>query len=1113
MFNFDGSFRRLPIQSLGGSSVETDRTQLIKKAQIERKKREDLRIKHLSTIKIQKLIRSFHHRQVIKRQERVNYENYLKTNRLENFQDLEFLLKRLLYFYELDDSAKLISLCQFIIKNINKFLELVLTSNDENIKIQWQFRVKKLLTICLKQIFASTSSIAIPMRTIEIFTSYESIRKLAPPDVNEQEILKFLKREFSYMIEQNYFHNVRKMLDEKINEDTYDEITTMPKTEMSKVILEMIERPLKLVNDLNYDEEFDSKILASFVIEILSKDSNYTICNFIIPSLASKPFFPFVKLINFLYNVHQKVTRTDNNNRGEGGKLFKNIKFNGYLLYAILHLDVNYLDQIINRNLLQQYLTLIGTMTNCIYKLPKANEYTKFSNFDDSDDNIRDTNDSDDSDDENTQDEEMQPQFERLILLDVIQQINDESRVNVIVKNIDSVLNLPDVIHSICVIAHNLMIYNRAAMNEYRLLDLLAFKPKFIRALWYTLLTSKTDNDQLSISILSRGITIPPDQSDKVIPILAAFCALLGRLLSTLHDGEFYYCSFGNDAHSDMSDASTENIEPIANNAMPFHIKDIIHMCLTLKELSIGLVELAFPETRSAIRDHYRSILLGNESDYQDNAVINQEKTIWTQLLKVCVSLLRQFHTRDLRCGFCPPENWIAPTLNIPLDRPNDLTFSRRRGPRPFQPIRDFTKKDLEEGPPISTKQIRSITILKEIPFVVPFNKRYEVLQGLLAAEKLRSQGDMQGFLQGPQTHITVRRTHLYEDAFDKLSPENEPNLRTKFRVQMINEQGLEEAGIDGGGIFREFLSELIKSSFDPNKGFFILTKDNMLYPNPSASIIHENYKQHYYFIGRMLGKALFENLLVELPLAEFFLSKLAGRHTDIIDVHQLTSLDPDMHKNLMKLKSYTENDFKELGLDFTVVCDDLGDTRVVELKPDGSNITVNSTNWIEYIQAMADFKLNRQIHEQCKAFRQGLANVLSISWLYMFNTKELQVLISGAEIPVDVEDLMKFTRYGGDYNPEHETIKMFWNVVRNFNDLQRRQLLKFVTSCSRPPLLGFKDLDPPFCIQNAGDDADRLASASTCMNLLKLPTYADEVTMKEKLLYSIQSGVGFELS
>jgi ubiquitin-protein ligase E3 C len=226
-----------------------------------------------------------------------------------------------------------------------------------------------------------------------------------------------------------------------------------------------------------------------------------------------------------------------------------------------------------------------------------------------------------------------------------------------------------------------------------------------------------------------------------VVPILATFCALFGRLLSTLHDGEFFYCNFDIDENS-MNGIQSSNVEPIENKVMPFQIKDVVHMCLTFKELAIGLVELAFPETRTALKDHYRNIFAGSDEDAGRNSRMNQEKTIWSQLLKVCVSLLRQLHTRDLRSNFCPPENWIAPTLNIPLDRPNDLHFSsRRRGPRPFQPIRDFTRKNLEEGPPMSTKQIRSITILKEIPFVVPFNKRFEVLQGLLAAEKLRSQG------------------------------------------------------------------------------------------------------------------------------------------------------------------------------------------------------------------------------------------------------------------------------------------------------------------------------------------------------------------------------------
>ena len=85
--------------------------------------------------------------------------------------------------------------------------------------------------------------------------------------------------------------------------------------------------------------------------------------------------------------------------------------------------------------------------------------------------------------------------------------------------------------------------------------------------------------------------------------------------------------------------------------------------------------------------------------------------------------------------------------------------------------------------------------------------------------------------------------------------------------------------------------------------------------------------------------------------------------------------------------------------------------------------------------------------------------------------------------------------------------------VVTGLGEDQKRALLKFVTSCSRPPLLGFKvsfllyrisldldhydhhsdvmqDLDPPFCIQNSGADTERLPTASTCMNLLKLPDF-----------------------
>ena len=82
-----------------------------------------------------------------------------------------------------------------------------------------------------------------------------------------------------------------------------------------------------------------------------------------------------------------------------------------------------------------------------------------------------------------------------------------------------------------------------------------------------------------------------------------------------------------------------------------------------------------------------------------------------------------------------------------------------------------------------------------------------------------------------------------------------EPNLRHRIRVSFINPIGLTEAGIDGGGLFREFMNELLKSSFNPIRGLFKLTSDSYLYPNPNIAFIDENFGRHYYFLGRILGK------------------------------------------------------------------------------------------------------------------------------------------------------------------------------------------------------------------------------------------------------------------
>lgn len=56
------------------------------------------------------------------------------------------------------------------------------------------------------------------------------------------------------------------------------------------------------------------------------------------------------------------------------------------------------------------------------------------------------------------------------------------------------------------------------------------------------------------------------------------------------------------------------------------------------------------------------------------------------------------------------------------------------------------------------------------------------------------------------------------------------------------------------------------------------------------------------------------------------------------------------------------------------------------------------------------------------------------------------------------------YTRYIG-YKEGDATVRAFWEVVAEFDDATKSDLLMFVTSCPRPSFLGFEALNPPFTI------------------------------------------------
>ncbi|KRY69971.1 Ubiquitin-protein ligase E3B, partial [Trichinella pseudospiralis] len=459
---------------------------------------------------------------------------------------------------------------------------------------------------------------------------------------------------------------------------------------------------------------------------------------------------------------------------------------------------------------------------------------------------------------------------------------------------------------------------------------------------------------------------------------------------------------------------------------------------------------------------------------------------------------------------------------------------------RPFVPKDFWLMKDLKSSVflnEVNRGNKKALFIKQRIPHVIPHRERIKLFRKYVASEKA-SLAAARLFEDQMSVIITIHRARIVEDGFRQLSQLPGRILKGIVRVKFINEQGLDEPGIDQDGVFKEFLEEVIKNIFDPALNLFKLTSEGHLYPSPT-SYIHENYLLLFEFIGKMLGKAVYEGICVDILLASFFINHLIGRTASKYhsSIDELSSLDADLYKQLTFIKHY-EGDMNDLGLTFACDEDILGEVVTHELRPGGRTIPVTKENKISYVHLMAHYRMFVQIKDQIAAFMRGFHAIISPEWLRMFSADEFQRLLSGDTCDIDLHDLRKHTQYFGGFHNNHRVIVWLWEILANdFSVEERRLFLKFVTSCSKPPLLGFEYLEPPFSIRcvEVNDDEDegdtlgsvirgflairkedpvsRLPTTSTCFNLLKLPNYHRKSTLRDKLRYAIHCGTGFELS
>ncbi|GLA19421.1 hypothetical protein AnigIFM62618_007092 [Aspergillus niger] len=714
----------------------------------------------------------------------------------------------------------------------------------------------------------------------------------------------------------------------------------------------------------------------------------------------------------------------------------------------------------------------------------------------------------------------------------------------------------------------------------------------------------------------TRSPEISQVERDEEWTIILLFLELYTFVLKVMDDEEFFSSESSFTASSNTRVSWTkESALPLKDiKDMTIFLKNL---GFTLYWNSADLSEKEATQDTGGIRSYFSSSAAPPDAiaSVRDIEMKNKEKGLpgvtgipLDYFKGLVTGLLRMIHERDSRRKFLPDGHWLMTSRFdmegfIPAvvaeeenrhqlqdedeeEEQDDLMSDAYFEPSPgligtgrAQQTRRIEALRRRQQQAARRKQLEAVAprmeILRNMPFFIPFPTRVQIFREFIYRDQMRrrqgyidpdawrmsvAQASMGRLIDGrpavqdilSRHHANIRRESIFKDAFDEFY-ELGDGLKEPIQITFIDKFNTTEAGIDGGGVTKEFLtsvtSEAFKSTSDLN--LFEENDQHLLYPNPAAveqrrellrqlgfventAEWNENVRdllRRYEFLGRIIGKCLYEGILVDVNFAPFFLLKWAltggtgsaQRETAYrANLNDLKDLDQGLYQGLLQLKNYP-GDVEDFSLNFTVtdtipLPDGGNRTTTRDLKSHGSDIPVTNQNRLVYISYIARYRLQVQPALQTNAFLQGLGQIIQPSWLSMFNQTELQTLVSGDSGDIDVADLRRNTLYGGVYTigddkEEHPTVKLFWEVMEKMSNEERQKVLRFVTSTPRAPLLGFSHLNPRFSIRDSSEDQERLPSTSTCVNLLKLPRYTNANILREKLLYAVNSGAGFDLS
>ncbi|EME49335.1 hypothetical protein DOTSEDRAFT_68195 [Dothistroma septosporum NZE10] len=353
-----------------------------------------------------------------------------------------------------------------------------------------------------------------------------------------------------------------------------------------------------------------------------------------------------------------------------------------------------------------------------------------------------------------------------------------------------------------------------------------------------------------------------------------------------------------------------------------------------------------------------------------------------------------------------------------------------------------------------------------------------------------------------PSLQLSVRRDQVFLDSFKSLYYKTGNEIKYgKLNIRFHGEEG-----IDAGGVSREWFAAMARQMFNPDYALFnpVASDRTTFHPN-NLSEVNPEHLLFFKFIGRIIGKALYENRVLDCHFSRAVYRKILGKNVSLKDME---TLDLDYYKSLVWI---LENDITDVAFEtFSVDVDKFGVTETIDLVPGGRDISVTEENKHDYVRLVVEHRLIKSVQQQIDHFLEGFHEIIPAELISIFNEQELELLISGLP-DIDADDWKNNTDYT-NYQPTSPQIQWFWRAVRSFDKEEKAKLLQFVTGTSKVPLNGFKELEgmngfAKFNIHRDYSNKEKLPSSHTCFNQLDLPEYESYEHLRQQLYTAITAG------